>query len=86
MQNTAPAERFFGVLSSILNVRRELLSPNSSRDSVEQWDSLKHMYVVLALEEEFSVEFSDLEIGTLSSASALMDAITAKTGTPLRSQ
>jgi acyl carrier protein len=75
-----PSERFFAVLSSVLNVDREVLHPESSRDSVEQWDSLKHMNLVMALEEEFGIEFSDREITNLSTASALMQAIAAKSG------
>jgi len=83
MLDGVPSERFFQVLSSILNVGRESLSPQSSRDSLEEWDSIKHMYVVLALEEEFSVEFSDDEIANLVSVSDLMRAMSRKTGATL---
>jgi acyl carrier protein len=75
-----PSERFFTVLSSVLNVDREGLHADSSRDSVEQWDSMKHMSLIMALEEEFGIEFSDHEITNLSTASALMQAISAKSG------
>ena len=34
----------------------------------------------MALEEEFGIEFSDREITNLSTASALMQAIAAKSG------
>ncbi len=80
MQKAFAEERLFAVLSSILNVPLESLSLDSSRSSLQEWDSLKHMYVVLALEEEFNVEFSDDEIATLRSASSLRDALMAKTG------
>ena len=83
MADGGTSERFFGVLSSILNVERESLSPQSSRDTLEEWDSVKHMYVMLALEEEFSVEFTDDEIANLASVSDLMRAMTAKTGAAL---
>jgi len=80
VQKAFAEERLFAVLSSILNVPLESLSLDSSRSSLQEWDSLKHMYVVLALEEEFNVEFSDDEIATLRSASSLRDALMAKTG------
>jgi acyl carrier protein len=83
MLDGVPSERFFQVLSSVLNVGRESLGPQSSRDSLEEWDSIKHMYVVLALEEEFGVQFSDDEIANLVSVSDLMRAMTKKTGTTL---
>jgi acyl carrier protein len=41
------------------------------------------MYVMLALEEEFSVEFTDDEIANLASISDLMHAMTVKTGATL---
>jgi acyl carrier protein len=86
MPDATADERFFRVLSSILDVPRDALGPESSRDSVEEWDSLKHMYVMLALEDAFNVEFTDDEIANLSSASALMDAIAAKTRAALPPQ
>ena len=80
MRKASADERLFAVLSSILNVPIESLSLDTSRNSLQEWDSLNHMYVVLALEEEFGVEFSDDEIATLRSASSLRDALMAKTG------
>lgn len=70
--------KFFGVLSAMLKVPFESLSRESSRESVEAWDSLKHMHLMLSLEEEFGVEFSDAELAGLNSAGALFDAIAAK--------
>jgi acyl carrier protein len=71
-------ERVFAVLSSVLQVPRESLSQDTSRATLEEWDSLKHMYVVLALEEEFQVEFSEDEIASLGSVSSLVEAIMTK--------
>ena len=51
MPAAALEDKLLQVLSSILNVPRESLSLDSSRKTVEAWDSLKHMYVRLALEE-----------------------------------
>jgi acyl carrier protein len=73
-------QKFFSVLSSMLKVSREALSRESERESVEEWDSLKHMHLMLALEEEFEIEFSDDELANLRSAGALLDSIEAKLG------
>ena len=73
-----PEEQFFTILSSVLGVMRERLDRGSPRDSVEQWDSLKHMHLVLALEEGFDIEFDDSEVSDLSSAGALLDSIVSK--------
>ncbi len=50
-------ERVYEVLSSILRVPLGELDATSSPDTIANWDSLRHLQVVLALEETFgSVE------------------------------
>lgn len=71
-------DKFFTILSSLLNLPRDQLSRESSRETTEQWDSLKHMHLVMALEEEFDIEFDDIEVSGLSSASSLLDSIIGK--------
>lgn len=73
-------DKFFGILSSLLAVPREQLDRTSSRESVEQWDSLKHMHLIMALEEAFGIEFDDREISGLANAEGLLGAIDAKGG------
>ncbi|EXI73308.1 MAG TPA: acyl carrier protein [Candidatus Accumulibacter phosphatis] len=77
---TTPAieGRFFRILSSLLQVPLEQLGHDTSRKSCQAWDSLKHMHLVLALEEEFGIEFDDAEIADLNSAAALLDAVSRK--------
>jgi acyl carrier protein len=72
--------KFFAILSSLLTVPRERLGRDSSRESVEQWDSLKHMHLMMTLEEEFGIEFDDNELSGLAGAGALLDAVVAKVG------
>jgi acyl carrier protein len=79
MMERALDDRFYGVLSSILNVARDQLGPESSQQSVREWDSVKHIYVMFALEEEFDIQFTDDELVNLSSAAGLVEAVAAKT-------
>lgn len=74
-------DKFFAILSSLLNVPRDQLSRESSRETIQQWDSLKHMHLVMALEDEFGIEFDDSEVSNLASAAALLDSITGKLDT-----
>jgi acyl carrier protein len=73
-------DKFFAILSSLLNVSRDQLSHESSRETIQQWDSLRHMHLVMALEEEFGIEFDDSEVVNLASAAALLDSISGKLG------
>ncbi|MAE09441.1 MAG: hypothetical protein CL661_11890 [Bacteroidetes bacterium] len=38
------------------------IDDNTSPDTLESWDSLKHMNLIIALEEEFLVDLSDEDI------------------------
>jgi acyl carrier protein len=50
------------VLSRIFNVSLATITEDASPDTIENWDSLRHMNLVLALEEEFDVEFTDDQV------------------------
>jgi acyl carrier protein len=52
-----------------------------TRDSDPKWDSLKHVQLVLLLEEHFGVQFSEDEMGTLRSSDEIVQAIEEKSGT-----
>lgn len=50
------------ILSRILEIAVEEIDEETSPDTVESWDSLRHMNLVMALEEEFGVQFTDIQI------------------------
>ena len=55
-------ERVYKIISQVFNVPIENINDESSSDDIETWDSLKHMNMVLALEEEFNVQFGEEQI------------------------
>jgi len=56
------AERIKKVMSAVFEIPVGQIKDDSSPDTIESWDSLKHMNLVVALEEEFEIEFTDDEI------------------------
>lgn len=58
-------ERILKVMSLVFEVPFESLNEDSSSDTIGSWDSLKHLNLILALEEEFNVEIPDEEVGNL---------------------
>lgn len=50
------------VLARIFNVSIDTITADASPDTIESWDSLRHMNLVLALEEEFGVELTDDQV------------------------
>jgi|HubBroStandDraft_4_1064222.scaffolds.fasta_scaffold443183_2 acyl carrier protein len=73
-------ERARTVLARSLKVSPETISDTASQVELSQWDSVHHMNVVLALENEFGIEFDDTELPKLTSLPLLIAAIEKHTG------
>jgi len=58
MNNTVQ-DRIKNVMSAVFEIPTGEIDDESSPDTIESWDSLKHMNLVIALEEEFQFEFND---------------------------
>jgi acyl carrier protein len=55
--------RASAILSEVFGLDPDEIGPDTSRDTVENWDSLGHLTLVLALEEEFEIQLDDEETG-----------------------
>jgi len=71
-------DRILKIVGSVMDVPIEKLDKNSSPDNVENWDSLKHMNLILALEEEFDVSFSNEDIIELLSVEIIIEILKEK--------
>ena len=63
------------IIASALNVKIESISENSNVDNTDNWDSLNQMKLIVALEEEFDVEFEDEDILLLDSFQSIKATI-----------
>lgn len=50
----------------------------ATREAVPEWDSLKHIEIMFALEDAFGTEFSEEELAALDSVGRIVDAIVAR--------
>lgn len=65
------------ILAEVLDV--ELASmDNQLRSQIPSWDSLKHMELILRLEEEYQVRFSSREVAGIQSLDDLVQIIEVK--------
>jgi len=55
------------VISQVLNISPSEITDDFTRDSADNWDSINQLTIVVALEEEFGVEFNDEQISQLLS-------------------
>ena len=49
-------------MSAVFEIPVKQINDESSPDTVKSWDSLKHINLVISLEEEFEIEFTENEI------------------------
>lgn len=68
------------VMASVFEMPVENINNDSSPDSIDNWDSLKHMNLVVALEEEFNIEFDDVEITEMMNFKLIKEIIAQKKG------
>ena len=66
------------VMSDILNIDVSSINDNTSPENVESWDSLKQMNIIVALEEEFDIEFNDEEIGEMLNYRLILEVLKEK--------
>ena len=55
------------VMATMLKVDTAAINEDSSMDTMPNWDSLRHMNLVLALEDEFKVAIPDEDAGNITS-------------------
>ena len=51
--------RVQAVIADVFGLDPDEVGPETSIETVEAWDSLQHLTVVLALEEEFDIQLDD---------------------------
>lgn len=66
------------VVGDVFGLHPESLNQDTSPQSVEAWDSLRHLDVVMALEQRFGVRFSPDEIASMKDVRSIAVCIGKK--------
>lgn len=72
-------EQVTQIVADVFFLSPDELSPASSPETIEAWDSLQHLNVVLALEEQFAIEITPDEIAEVEDIRAIADLVERKT-------
>ena len=68
-------DRIKNTMAAVFEIPLQEINDESSSDTVVSWDSLKHMNLVIALEEEFEMEFSESEIPAITNYRVIKEVI-----------
>jgi acyl carrier protein len=78
MTETNVQENVMQIFSTMLGAAVDM---STSRTNMPAWNSLKHMEIMFAIEEQFDIQFSELELSELDSLSEIVDALSGKHAT-----
>jgi acyl carrier protein len=63
------------LMSIVFEINLDEISDNFSQINSKDWDSLRHLNLIVALEEEFDIIFTDNEITSLNSYKEIIDIV-----------
>lgn len=77
MDRSTIQQKTLSVLRAVLRPEPEA-GPDATRENMWAWNSLRHLELMFALEEELGIEFSRGEFAELRSVAAIVDLVAAK--------
>ena len=66
------------IFSRVVDVPLDSVSISMTPSDVENWDSMKHIMLLLAVESDFELKFSDLEMVSIGTLAELIDLVESK--------
>lgn len=66
------------LMAVVFDIEINEITDNSSPLTISNWDSLRHMNLIVALEEEYNIEFDDTEAMDLKNYRKMIEMIEKK--------
>ena len=68
------------IFSKIIGIKESPIKPSTSPKNTKKWDSLAHMNLIMALENELKIKFTDNEITEMLTFELVKEIIINKKG------
>ena len=79
MERNEVLDRVQEVFRDVLDDEEIVLTDQTTADDIDDWDSLSHIQLVVAVEKAFHVKFSSKEILSWKNVGELVDSILTRT-------
>ena len=63
------------IMSIVFTIDESKIDTNTSNQNIEAWDSLKHLSLILAIEDEFNIRFTNKETTSINDFKTIVDII-----------
>jgi acyl carrier protein len=63
------------LIADTLEIEIEELTGTSSPDDIDEWDSVKHVEILLAVEEEFLIKFTEEKLVSLWTVDSIVESV-----------
>ena len=78
MTREAIFEEVTKIFRDVLDDDELIIKDETNSDDIEDWDSLEHINLVVAMEKKFNLKFNLKEVGTLANVGEMVDLIERK--------
>jgi len=66
------------IFCDVLDLEEVKLTDSSCADDIDEWDSLSHIQLIVAIEKAFGIKFTSLEIMKWANVGEMIDTILSK--------
>ena len=73
-------ERLNKVFRDIFDDDSIVIKPETTSNDIEDWDSLEHINLIVAVEQEFGMKFNMKEVTTMKNVGEMVDIILSRIG------
>tara|TARA_B100000683_G_C12418028_1_gene526635 strand:+ start:103 stop:342 length:240 start_codon:yes stop_codon:yes gene_type:complete len=66
------------IFRSVLSEDNLILQNDTTADNIDEWDSLNHIQLIVAIEKHFKIRFSSSEIQGFKNVGEMCDSVLSK--------